>query len=331
MSTLLDIRNLALGIRVGRTDREILSNICLRISAGQALGLVGESGSGKSMTARSILRLLPSGTKITGQIHFNGRSVLDMDDSQLRTYRARGVAMIFQDPRAHIDPVRRIGDYLTEGLRFNFGLSQESALRRVSSLLRAVRISDVDRIVKQYPHQLSGGMLQRVMLAGALASNPELLLADEPTTALDVTTQAEVMSILRQQRMERGLAMLFITHDLELAAATCDETAVMYAGGIVEQQESARLLVDPLHPYTARLAQSRPSVTTRAMPDPIPGRPISAFEAPAGCAFAPRCSHYEPDCAKVRPPVRPFGRGLVACRRAEELRNGVLRRRQAEP
>ena len=211
--------------------------------------------------------------------------------------------MIFQDPRAHVNPVRRIGDFMTEALRANQGVSAAEAGRRAADMLAQVGIDDGERRLRQYPHELSGGMLQRVMIAAALLTEPALLLADEPTTALDVTTQAEVMAILDELRREFGLAMLFITHDLELAAAICDRTAVMYAGQIVEIRASDLLHDDPLHPYTAALAAARPDIAqTRARLRAIPGRPLSAFEAPRrACAFAPRCPHATAACRERCP------------------------------
>ena len=222
--------------------------------------------------------------------------------------------MIFQDPRAHVNPVRRIGDFMTEALRVNHGVSRAEARRRAVDVLTQVGIEDGARRLQQYPHQMSGGMLQRVMIAAALLTGPRLLLADEPTTALDVTTQAEVMAILDGLRRQSGLAMLFITHDLELAAAICDRTAVMYAGQIVEVRASSLLHSDPLHPYTAALATARPDITQathrlRA----IPGRPLSAFEAPAGeCAFAPRCPHVVGVCRAAVPDLVEMAGGFPA-------------------
>jgi oligopeptide/dipeptide ABC transporter ATP-binding protein len=230
--------------------------------------------------------------------------------------------MIFQDPRAHTNPVRRVGDFMTEALRTNLAVPAAEASRRAAVMLAQVGIEDGARRLRQYPHQLSGGMLQRVMIAAALLTGPRLLLADEPTTALDVTTQAEVMAILDGLRRESGLAMLFITHDLELAAAICDRTVVMYAGQIVEVRASALLHGDPLHPYTAALAAARPDITqtTRRL-RAIPGRPLSAFEAPAGaCAFAPRCAHARDACRTAVPGLAELDGGMSRCVRAPELR-----------
>ena len=225
--------------------------------------------------------------------------------------------MIFQDPRAHINPVRRIGDFLTEALRTNQGVRAAQARDRAVDMLTQVGIEDGARLMRRYPHQMSGGMLQRVMIAAALLTKPRLLLADEAYYRLvDVTTQAEVMAILDDLRREFGLAMLFITHDLDLAAAICDRTAVMYAGQIVEVRASALLHDDPLHPYTAALAAARPNITqTVPRLRAIPGRPLSAFEAPAReCAFAPRCTHTRDVCRVAVPGLTELDGRAVALR-----------------
>jgi len=309
------------GLRVTLGDGAALRGVDLAIRPREVLGLVGESGSGKSMTARAIDRLLPRGAQVAGQIRFQGSEVGALAGAQLRSYRNR-VAMIFQDPRAHVNPVRRIGDFMTEALRTNLGVRAEEARQRAVDMLSQVGIEDGQRRLRQYPHELSGGMLQRVMIAAALLTEPALLLADEPTTALDVTTQAEVMAILDELRREYGLAMLFITHDLELAAAICDRTAVMYAGQIVEVRKSELLHTDPLHPYTAALAAARPDIAQKSRRlRAIPGRPLSAFEAPAGeCAFAPRCPHAEPACQAALPELVELDGGLSRCIRVAELR-----------
>ena len=229
--------------------------------------------------------------------------------------------MIFQDPRAHTNPVRRIGDFMTEALRANAGVSMDEAARRAVALLKSVGIEDGERRLRQYPHELSGGLLQRVMIATALLTQPRLLLADEPTTALDVTTQAEVLAILDGLRSRLHLAMLFITHNLELAAAICDRTLVMYAGQVVEVRESRLLHDRPLHPYTAALAAARPRIDATAHRlTAIRGRPLSAFEAPANeCAFTARCPHVADVCRERRPALIPLDGGLTRCARAGEL------------
>jgi oligopeptide/dipeptide ABC transporter ATP-binding protein len=315
-AALLEVSGLTVRLPAGN----VLRDISLSIGSGEALGLVGESGSGKSMTAKAIARLLPPGAGTEGSVTFDGASVGDFSAADLRRYRAQ-VAMIFQDPRAHINPVRRIGDFMTEALRAQ-GVSSREAARRACDMLDQVGIADAARRLRQYPHELSGGMLQRVMIGAALLTSPRLLLADEPTTALDVTTQAEVMAILDELRRTRGLSLLFITHDLELAAAICDRTAVMYAGQIVEARSSDRLHDDPLHPYTAALAAARPDIDrTRTRLRTIPGRPLSAFEAPSsGCAFAARCPHAEDACRSSTVPLTELDGGTTRCVRAAELR-----------
>jgi oligopeptide/dipeptide ABC transporter ATP-binding protein len=323
---LLEIDDLRLVIVDESGDRPILRGASLSIGVGEVLGLVGESGCGKSITARAVLGMLPKGARTTGSVRFAGSSILDAPAEDLRSYRAHKVAMIFQDPRAHINPVRRIGDYLTEAATKVGGMRRAVARSRAVELLEAAQIDNAKQMMGRYPHELSGGMLQRVMIAGALMGEPELLLADEPTTAVDVTTQAEVMAILGRLRKEFDLAMLFITHDLELAAATADRTAVMYAGKIVEQQPSATLHEQPLHPYTVGLLGSRPSL---AVAPPrlltIPGRPAAAYEVGEGCAFAARCAFAEDRCRAEGPELRPLGAGDVACLRAEELRQTLAK------
>jgi oligopeptide/dipeptide ABC transporter ATP-binding protein len=319
MSALLEVTGLTVRLPVGGELRTVLSDVSLSIRPGEALGLVGESGSGKSMTAKAVDRLLPAGARTEGSILFDGHNIASFAGQDLRRYRSQ-VAMIFQDPRAHTNPVRRIGDFMTEAILLK-GVSRAEARDRAVEVLGLVGLRNA-HILHQYPHELSGGMLQRVMIGTALLTEPKLLLADEPTTALDVTIQAEVMAILDELRAEFGLAMLFITHDLELAAAICDRTAVMYAGQIVETATSDRLHDDPLHPYTAALSAARPDITrTRTRLRAIAGRPLSAFEAPAGeCAFAARCPHAEDVCRSAAPPLLQLAHGLTRCARAEELR-----------
>ena len=320
MSALLKVEDLRVSVPYDGVLRQVIRRVNLSVNAGESVGLVGESGSGKSMTARTVLRLLPRGAQVEGSVRFAGRDVFEMSPSELRAFRASRAAIVFQDPLAHTNPLRTVGDFLTEGLRLNQRLPKQAREERAYELLRAVGIDNPKARFSQYPHELSGGLLQRVMIAAALAGEPQLLLADEPTTALDVTTQAEVMATLADLRDRLGLAMLLITHDLELAAAMCDRTAVMYAGSIVEVEQSVDLHGHALHPYTEGLVAARPSVhTTMARLPVIPGRPMAAFEAPEGCAFAPRCPHALARCTTERPVLAPLGRGMVACLRAAEL------------
>ncbi|WP_332603567.1 ABC transporter ATP-binding protein [Arthrobacter sp. S2(2024)] len=250
---LLQIENLLLAVG----DKKILQGINLTIGAGEAVGVVGESGSGKSMTARSVIRLLPSTANLHGDIVFDGESVLQMNAGRLRAYRGSRVAMIFQDPRAHTNPIHTIGDFLTESVIQLRGTNRKDATARATGLLREVGITDPERRMNQFPHELSGGLLQRVMIAAALMTDPELLLADEPTTALDVTTQEEVMAIIDGLRQNRGLAMMFITHDLDLAAATCDRLVVMQAGQIIEEIAADDVYEHAQAAYTKELMAAR--------------------------------------------------------------------------
>ena len=317
---LLELDGVTVSLPVQGEMRPVLQDVSFAIRPGEALGLVGESGSGKSMTARTIDKLLPDGAAVAGRVRFDGRDVMTLAGADLKRFRGE-VAMIFQDPRAHTNPVRRIGDFMTEALRTNSGVGMGEASARAVALLKSVGIEDGERRLRQYPHELSGGLLQRVMIATALLTQPRLLLADEPTTALDVTTQAEVLAILDGLRSKLHLAMLFITHNLELAAAICDRTVVMYAGQVVEVRESNKLHEQPLHPYTAALAAARPNIDATAHRlTAIPGRPLSAFEAPPdACAFTARCPHAADVCRARRPALMELDGGLTRCARGSEL------------
>ncbi|MEU3164995.1 ABC transporter ATP-binding protein [Streptosporangium sp. NPDC006930] len=315
---MLEVQGLSLAVTTGGVGRPILETVFLTCGKGEIVGLVGESGSGKSMTLRTAVGLTPPRSRVEGRVLVAGRDVLGAPASVLREMRSRTTAMIFQDPRAHINPFQRIGAFLTEGLRVHRGLPRGKALAVAAGLLDEVGLPDPGRHLRQYPHELSGGMLQRVMIAAALAGEPELLLADEPTTALDVTTQAEIMAILLRLRRERGLAIVLVTHDLDLAAAVCDRIHVMYAGSIVEVADADALHRRPRHPYTAALFASRPGpgrTTLRA----VPGRPLGLFEAPPGCAFAPRCVYAADACHESAPRPRAIAGHLVACHRADDL------------
>lgn len=256
---MLEITDLRMEIvRKGADAIPILRGISLSVAAGEAVGLVGESGSGKSMTLRSILGIEPDDAVVTGSILVDGVDVRALTADPLRRFRADDVAMIAQNPHAVLNPVLAIESYLIEGMHDAQGLSTAQAKARASDLLEQVGIENVAKVRRSYPHQLSGGMLQRVVIAGAIAGNPRVLLADEPTTALDVTTQAEVMAILDDARRERHMSMLFVTHDLDLAAAVCDRIIVMKDGEIVETGTPDQLHSNPQHPYTRALMDARP-------------------------------------------------------------------------
>jgi oligopeptide/dipeptide ABC transporter ATP-binding protein len=318
---LLDIENLTL--ELPGTARPVLTDVSLRVAAGEVVGLVGESGSGKSTTARAVLRTLPVGTAVSGSVRVGDADVLALSGEALRAHRARTVAMVHQDPRAALNPVRRIGDFLLERIAGTGldKLDKKAARARAVELLATVGLPDPERRVRQRPHELSGGMLQRVVIAGALAAEPRLLLADEATSALDVTTQAEILALLRTLRAERNLGLLFITHDLHLAAAYCDRVYVMYAGRVVEEQTAATLFERPRHPYTRGLLACSPTLGESGREiRPIPGRPPSLADAFGGCEFADRCPDAEPECATWQPePVALPGGGTASCRRLPVL------------
>ena len=314
---LLELAELRVELKTGGRWRTVVQGVSLGLNAGEAVGIVGESGSGKSITARSIARLLPRGARVGGEVRFDGEPVWTMNGARLRQFRARDLGLIYQDPRAHVNEMHTVGDFLAEGIRDHpLGKRRELAV----SALRATGILDADRRLRQYPHQLSGGLLQRVVIAAAILPGPRLLLADEPTTALDVTTQSEVMAVLAEQRQASRLAMVFITHDLDLAAAVTDTIAVMYAGTIVETGPSATMHERALHPYTAGLLAARPQPARVASLYTIPGRPIAAYESGPGCVFASRCAYAQQRCLEARPEPRQLRDHVVSCHRAEELR-----------
>jgi oligopeptide/dipeptide ABC transporter ATP-binding protein len=300
----------------------VIRGIDLSVGRGEIVGLVGESGSGKSLTARTIFNLLPRGARVRGEVRFDGVDLLSLSRPQVRALRRTRMSMVFQDPRATINPLRTCGSQLSEVLHVNRELPKAAALARAGELLGDVGIVDVERVLRAYPTELSGGMLQRVLIAMALASEPDFIVADEPTTALDVTTQAEIVGIFDELRRTRELALLFITHDLELAAALCDRIVVMYAGRIAEAQPTAKLFAAPAHPYTAALLGARPALERRSERLPaIPGRPPSPDAVPPGCPFHPRCPHRRDACVEELPALLPRTRrgALTACLRASEL------------
>ncbi|MFJ8739388.1 ABC transporter ATP-binding protein [Embleya sp. NPDC127516] len=312
---LLEIRDLTVELPGTGARRPVLDGVDLRVRRGEVVGLVGESGSGKSTTAKAVLRMLPRDAHVHGRVDVAGRDALTLDTGELRELRAHRVAMVHQDPRSSLNPVRRIGDFLTERLIHTLDRPKAQAYAEALRLLEAVGIVRPAERLRQFPHELSGGMLQRVVIAAALAGDPELLLADEATSALDVTTQAEILAILREHRTGRGLGLLFITHDLHLAAAYCDRVYVMYAGRVVEERTAASLFEDPRHPYTAGLLACTPELGDPRPIRPIPGRPPSLDDAFPGCPFVARCPVAETACETWRPVARelPDG-GRVTCR-----------------
>ncbi|MEV7617356.1 ABC transporter ATP-binding protein [Streptomyces sp. NPDC089799] len=315
----LEIRGLR--ITLPGTARPVLDGIDLTVGAGETVALVGESGSGKSLTSRSALRLLPPGATVEGEVRVAGRDVLTMDAAGLRAVRATTAAMVFQDPRAAVNPLRRIGDFLTESVTLTKTMSRADAAARAAALLAAVGLDEA--VLGKYPGQVSGGMLQRVVIAAALMGDPALLLADEPTTALDVTSQAEVIALLAGLRERFGTGLLFVTHDLDLAAAISDRVYVMYAGRIAESGPAEALFARPRHPYTAALLASTPRMDgPRGRLAAIDGQPPDLREPLPGCAFAVRCPLATEVCDQRAPlpaaaPDRPDHR--AACHHSDRL------------
>jgi len=311
---LLNIANLKVGFPTSEGTAYAVNDLSFSLEAGQVMGLVGESGCGKSMTSLAILRLLPGAGFLTGgSITFQNQDLSRLSNDAMRQIRGAQIALIPQDPLTSLNPVYTIGDQIIEVIRLHQGLSVSAARQKTVELLDMVRIPNAKSRIYDYPHQFSGGMRQRVMIAMALSCTPKLLIADEPTTALDVTVQAQILDLLRDIRKEHGTAILLITHDLGVVAELCDTVAVMYAGRLVEQASVSRLFHNPLHPYTAGLLASLPGPDKKRL-QPIEGNPPSLTEIPAGCPFEPRCpKHFEP-CPTIFPPQAvPEDAHTVAC------------------
>lgn len=289
---------------------QAVDGVDLLLRRGETLGIVGESGSGKSVTSLSILRLISHPGKITsGSITFDGMDLLALDEESMRKIRGNRISMIFQQPTTSLNPVFRIGDQIVEALEIHQGLHGEEALKRTVELLMMVGLPDPQRRTRQYPHELSGGQCQRVMIAMALACNPELLIADEPTTALDVTIQAQILDLMRALREKVDTAIILITHDMGVIAEMADSVAVMYAGQIVENAEVKSLFAEPKHPYTQGLLASMPVLgEVRDELAVIPGVVPSLVNPPSGCRFADRCPHRFEKC-DLPPPLIPAGEG----------------------
>jgi oligopeptide/dipeptide ABC transporter ATP-binding protein len=301
---LVSIQDLTVQFRTDRGWSTAVEGVSFDIGDGDCLGVVGESGSGKSVTALSMLRLHARGTSRfpSGHVLYGGRDLLTAPESELRRIRGSDIAMVFQDPMSSLNPVLTICDQISETLRLHQGLSRADARKRAIELLDLVRIADAARRVDEYPHRLSGGMRQRVMIAIAIACRPKLLIADEPTTALDVTIQAQILELLRELRAELGMAVMLISHDLGVIAEFARRVIVMYAGRVVEDASVEVLFRKPLHPYTEGLMASMPALEgdLHALYS-IPGRIPDPDETIAGCRFGPRCSHAEPICSAAPP------------------------------
>jgi peptide/nickel transport system ATP-binding protein len=298
-----------------------VDGVSYTVRAGQTLGVVGESGCGKSVTALSILRLLPTPpARISGSVRLRGVDLLTLSEREMRQIRGNRISMIFQEPMTSLNPVLTVGRQIAETVQVHQKLNRADALRRAVEMLRVVQIPEPERRVNEYPHQLSGGMRQRVMIALALACNPEVLIADEPTTALDVTIQAQILELIKRLQKELGMGVVMITHDLGVVAESCDRVVVMYAGKKVEEADVIDLFDRPLHPYTRALMASMPAMNTASTRlTEIPGLVPAAHELGRGCAFAARCSHARERCRVETPQlVQQGGDHVVACFAVEE-------------
>jgi peptide/nickel transport system ATP-binding protein len=313
MTNLVEVKNLNVRFSGERTVHAV-NDLSLSLAQGEVLGLLGESGSGKSVTLRALMRLLPKArTRISGTVTVAGQDVLALDDESLSSFRGRTVSMIFQEPGLALDPVYTIGDQIAETVMRHEGGSRADAEARALQMLDVVRIPSAKRRLQSYPHEMSGGMRQRAMIALALACKPKVLLADEPTTALDATVQIQILLLLRELQREFGMSVIFVTHDIGVAIEICDRIAVMYAGQIVEAGSYGEIVRAAVHPYPRGLLTATVHGAKRgARLETIPGTPPSLDVAPVNCAFAPRCRFAEPRCLERLPPAIEVAPGHLA-------------------
>jgi len=284
-----------LGVMFG--DTSVVRDVSLRVDRGRAYGLVGESGSGKTMTVRAILGLAPATARVSGRVTFHGTSLLDLAPSEMQRLRGSQIGMIFQDPSASLNPLLRVGDAVAQVMRSHERVGRRAARERATEMLARVGIRNARRQARSYPHQLSGGMRQRVMIAMALAGRPSLLLADEPTTALDVIVQSGILRLVDELRRAESMSLLLVSHDFSVVAGMCDLVGVMYAGQLVEEGPASRVLLRPSHPYTRALIDSLPEATSSGPLPTIRGAPPEPKDVPVGCAFAPRCPLATEQCS----------------------------------
>jgi peptide/nickel transport system ATP-binding protein len=331
VAPLLEVEDLKVHFRTDDGVVKAVDGISYAVEAGKTLGIVGESGSGKSVSSMTVMGLTRSAkSDISGTVRFDGRDLLQESGEDLRRIRGNDIAMIFQDPLSSLHPFYKIGKQLTEAVRTHRDVTKAQARDRAVEMLGLVGIPDPRRRIDSYPHEFSGGMRQRVMIAMALMNDPKLLIADEPTTALDVTVQAQILALIKKLQTELGTAVVIITHDLGVVADVADDIAVMYAGRIVEQADKRTLFDAPRHPYTWGLLRSIPRLDTARDQDlvPIPGRPPSLITKPSGCAFHPRCAYATDESRRVDPslePVTPGSPHRVACTLPEERRAEIWR------
>jgi oligopeptide transport system ATP-binding protein len=315
---LLEVKNLKTWFYTPDGIVKAVNGVSFTLNEGEALGLVGESGCGKSVSAMSLMRLIPTppGRIVEGEVLFDGKDLLKLNDEGIRRIRGNDIAMIFQDPMTSLNPVLTIGRQIGEALELHKGMNRDQARKRTVELLELVGIPAARSRVDDYPHQFSGGMRQRVMIAMALSCDPKLLIADEPTTALDVTIQAQILDLIMQLRRELGMAVIMITHDLGVVAGVADKINVMYSGYIVESASSEELFSKPRHPYTLGLLRSIPRIDEPRKEKliPIEGLPPDLIDAPAGCPFVPRCTYKVDRCVEENPSLEPVEPGhTIAC------------------
>ncbi len=302
-SALLDVQNLSVLLNTDEMDLPLVSKVSFDIKHGEVFGLVGESGCGKTLTALSILRILPQNIISRGEILYDRKNILKLSEDEMRRLRGKDISMIFQEPMTSLNPVLKIGYQLKEAILSHTDLSKSDSLAKSVELLKAVGIPSPEFRINDYPHQLSGGMRQRVMIAMAISCNPSLLIADEPTTALDVTIQAQILELLQHLKLERKMAIIFITHDLSIISEQADRVAIMYAGRIIELADVNELFYNPLHPYTQGLLASLPG-EKGVLIKPIPGFVPNPGYLPEGCKFSERCSKRDERCLRDEPELK---------------------------
>ncbi len=303
--TMLNVKDLTVDFATPAGNLRAVDGVSLELAKGETYAIVGESGSGKSVFARTLINLLAGNGERGGSIEIGGRDIDTLSKGESKHFFGVDVAMVFQDPMTSLNPVKRVDAQLTEAMRYHLKVSKSEAKERAIALLKQVHIPSPEQRMRQYPHELSGGMRQRVVIAMALACEPRLLIADEPTTALDVTVQKSILDLLDELRIERQMSMILITHDLGVARGRADRIGVMYAGRLMEVGKTAELFSDMRHPYTQALLQSipNPAMPSHSRLQPIPGRPPNLLDPPQGCAFAARCRHAQQDCLNTKPPL----------------------------
>ena len=323
---LLEIQGLKTHFQTDDGWLHAVDGVDISVERGETVCVVGESGCGKTVTAMTVLKLIPMppGRIVAGEVLWQGRDLVPLDNAGMRRVRAKEIAIVFQEPMTSLNPVYTVGEQIAESVRLHGGFSRRSALDRAAEMLKLVHIPMPERRIHDYPHQFSGGMRQRVMIAMALACNPQLLIADEPTTALDVTIQAQILDLLNELKSRLGMSILLITHAMGVVAEMAQRVVVMYAGKVVEEASATELFARPRHPYTQGLIRSIPRIdraaTHRVRLESIAGNVPKLIEPPEGCRFAPRCKYAIPACTTATPPLRELGIGhKVACIRAEEI------------